>query len=790
MASPFSIFRKNQRLWMAGAVLIAILSFVVAPMLQSFSGYGATAGRNRDAKAIAASWAGGSITREQLDTELTQLAIANTFLRKLAVDVRDKGGFPQVPEVRPDFSVVGISQDTRDPSIIVQRKLLVAEANRLGIHFDDQSVKRFLQKFVDGKLSGDQIQKALREVSGGRMNLMDFNRLMREELTKNALLRVANVSERFEERVNSQGLPTTVLAPPSKNWQYFQRFNKTASIEAFPVFVKDFETQVTAKPSDRELRALFEKGKSLTRIDVPIQTEPAFMTPQMADFQVIACDVDKIITEEMAKIPEEVLRSEYERRVKENQYRVPDTTKPADTPATPDTPTTDSPSENGAPSENTDPKNTDANPAPEQPAGLPPTLENPSDAPADGVKPQALVPNNPSSSVKLVSYQDPAEPQTPPTTETQPATETKPVAEPQPETTANTSPTATDAPTLTIQDSAPADANGALPPTASPADSTPMRTQTFEEVREAIARESAAGQAFKVLEQRISEIRDQMEIYSVNRRAYERAVAEKDRSVAEPEQLNLQEIADKYGFQYSQTGLVDIRTASTFPIGRSRVARGIRMQPFEFIQLIGVEPDPYDSENIGNLYVPLISSSMLTRFLFWKVDQKSASTPSYESAKEAVETVWQTQRAAELAEAKAKELASRVGASSLTESLDSESDRALVVRPTPFTWLNAMFANFDIQLSNVDGLKPIGNDFMEKVFATAPGETTVVADLAKEVYYVIKVNGFAPNEDDLLARFSTAPNTTGVQNAANLESARTLPAWFSNVQKQLGFQQK
>ena len=780
MASPFSIFRKNQRLWMAGAVLIAILSFVVAPMLQSFSGYGGSAGRNRDAKAIAASWAGGSITREQLDTELTQLAIANTFLRKLAVDVRDKGGFPQVPEVRPDFSVVGISQDTRDPSIIVQRKLLVAEANRLGIHFDDQSVKRFLQKFVDGKLSGDQIQKALREVSGGRMNLMDFNRLMREELTKNALLRVANVSERFEERVNSQGLPTTVLAPPSKNWQYFQRFNKTASIEAFPVFVKDFETQVTAKPSDRELRALFEKGKSLTRIDVPIQTEPAFMTPQMADFEFIACDVDKIINEEMLKIPEDVLRSEYERRVKENQYRVPDTTQPAETPAAPETPaTTDAPAEN-----------TESKPAAEPPAGLPPTLENPSEvpaaseAPADGVKPQAFLPNNPNSTVKLVSYQDPAaEPQTPPATDPAPATA------------ATTTTTAADTPTLTIQDSAPqdsapADAGGALPPTTPATESMPMRTQTFEEVREAIARESAAGQAFKVLEQRISEIRDQMEIYSVNRRAYERAVAEKDSSVAEPEKPNLQEIADRYGFQFSRTGLVDIRTASTLPIGNSRVARGIRMQPFQFIQLIGVEPDPYDSENIGNLYVPLISSSMLTRFLFWKVDQKSASTPSYESAKEAVQTVWQTQRAAELAEAKAKELASRVGASSLSESLDSESDRALVVRPTPFTWLNAMFANFDIQLSNVDGLKPIGNDFMDKVFATAPGQTTIVADLAKEVYYVIKVNGFAPSEDDLLARFSTAPNTTGVQNAANLESARTLPAWFSNVQKQLGFQQK
>ncbi|MFM8214555.1 MAG: hypothetical protein ACKN82_07955, partial [Pirellula sp.] len=87
MASPFSYFRKNQRLWMAVAVLIAILSFVVAPMLQSFTGGGARFNR-RDANSKAASWTGGSITRDQLDVELGELAVANTFLKKLAFDVR------------------------------------------------------------------------------------------------------------------------------------------------------------------------------------------------------------------------------------------------------------------------------------------------------------------------------------------------------------------------------------------------------------------------------------------------------------------------------------------------------------------------------------------------------------------------------------------------------------------------------------------------------------------------------------------------------------------------------
>ena len=87
---------------MAAAVLIAILSFVVAPMLQSFSGRGPVTGR-RNANSKAASWTGGSITNEQLDVELGELAVANTFLKKLAFDVKEKGGFPRVPEVRPDL---------------------------------------------------------------------------------------------------------------------------------------------------------------------------------------------------------------------------------------------------------------------------------------------------------------------------------------------------------------------------------------------------------------------------------------------------------------------------------------------------------------------------------------------------------------------------------------------------------------------------------------------------------------------------------------------------------------
>ena len=815
MASPFSYFRKNQRLWMAAAVLIAILSFVVAPMLQSFTGRGSVSGR-RDANAKAASWSGGSITQDQLDIELGELAVANTFLKKLAFDVREKGGFPKVPEVRPDFALVGITPDTRDPSSILERKILAAEANRMGIHFDDQSVKTFLQKFVDGKLSGEQIQKALREVSGGRMSLVDFNRLMKEELAKNAVLRLANGGQRYEERANAQGLPTAVLSPPSKNWQYFTRFKRRASVETYPVFVKDFEESIDGKPTDKELRELFDKGKELTRINQPILTEPAFMTPELADFEFIACDIEKIIDEEKTKITEELLRSEYERRAKEKVFDVPMTEEekkalqekieqekkeqqakepaPANLPPTLDNPDSPAP----APAPAAEPAAAPAaEPAP-APAPEPAPAPAAEPAPAPAAEPAPPPAANPQTSLtqnqptRLVSFQDPA-PQPPAEA---PAPVTPAPVTPAPVTTAAETPAAvpqvTEVPATALPATeTPSAAPSAVPQAAPPeAPAVPMRTQSFEEVKEALARELAAGPAFRVLEQRVNEMRDLMEIYAANRRAWERAVAEKDSSMKEPEMLNLQQIADKYGFQFGRTGLVDVRTASSLPIGRSRVSRGPRMQPFEFPNLIRFAPNPLESDSLGNLYMPLQSTALLTRYLFWKVAHEASSTPSFETARESVTSVWKMQRAAEKAESKAKDIATKASASSLAESLGSDTERGLVVRPTPFSWFNPLMADFDIQLSNVENLKPLDNDFMEKVFAAEPGTTLVASDAAKEIFYVVKVLDFSPSEEDLMLSFSAAPNTGGVQNVSNMESSSLIRSWFSTVQKQLGFQSR
>ncbi len=777
MTSPFSVFRKNQRLMMAFAVLIAIVSFVIAPLLQSFnSGSRSGAGRSTGSD-IAATWRGGSITHHQLNTELQQLAIANRFLQKLAIEVREKGGVPRVPNVSPDLQMVGITPESDNVETILQRKLFFAEATRLGIHFNEQTGKTFLQKFVDGKISGDKIQKTLREIAGNRMTLMDFYHVIEEELAKYTVLRLAGTALNYEERVDMQLISNRSFSTPSKGWQDFQRFNRKATIKAYPVFVSDFQGLVSGSPTDKDLRALYNEGKDIARIDVASPSQPAFLRPSMSDFEFIACDIFQILNEEKAKIPEEDLRKEYERRVAEKKFRVPITPS---TPKSDETATPDQPAATDKPVSETPSSEPDA-PNPESTTASEPKSE------ADKPAPDQSQSSIRSNSVKLISIQDAAQdPPTQPSAETtkQDAVPTK--ADPVPPTLQSPDDAATE------KKDTPAASDATSSSTAAAqegeiASSVPMRTQTFEEVKDTIAQELAAGPAFKLLEERVIEIRQVMEMYSINYRSYERAVAEKDKSATEPLRPDLQALADKFGFRLGRTGLVDVQTASQQPIGRTRLNRGMR-NVIDFTQLIRIDPNPLESDNIGNLFAPLQSTDSVTRYVFWKTDHKPATTPSFETVKDDVRDVWTMQRAAELAEQKAKEIAQRVGNQPLEESLASEEERRLVLHPLPFTWYNQLFANFDIQLSNVDGLKPIGADFMERVFGSNSNDTVVAPDFAKNIYYVVQVVEFSPGPSELLAKYDAAPLTQGVQNAANQEIGVAISSWFNNLKKRLDFQ--
>ena len=790
---------------MAGLVFIAVIAFVLTP-----------SGANRPTKnsgpnPVIASWTGGSIRNNDLRMEWEQVNYANLFLRKLAMDVIAKGGMPKVPEFAPDLSLLGITSnfDEEGPSRIIQRKLLAAEANRMGIHFDDTSVKRFLELFVDGKLDGKDIKKALYESTEGRMNLFDFNRLMREELAKNEVLRLAGTGLRFEDRRDAKTLARPALTTPSKNWQDYLKFNRTAKIQAFPVFVNDFEAQVKNKPTETEYQEIYKNGKDIIRARGMASTQPAFMRPQTSNFEYLSINVDKIITEQMALVPEETLKSEYERRVKEKQFRVPiaqeavgtptgatpptsaDPAAPATTPAADATPTTPEP----AKPEPTTPATPEPAPAPASekapegtpPADKPPVLEEP--------KPTAS--KRKDSNIKLVSFQEekpaaaeppaqtPAAESTPPApaqTEpaaTTPAPATEPAAKPESNSVLELSGQPTPTPALPTFPQTGANAQG-----EGVADSTPMRTKTFEEVKDQIARDQAMGPANKIIDDRISEIMGAMSIFDSELKAYKQSVSSKETGVKAPAPLNLAKLGEEYGFEYGTTGLVDQESIQGSPIGSSFV---MGQRPFSFVALVNARG------GVGELYTPVTSRGFTggdKRYVSWKIDETLPMTPALDSIRTQVEEVWRKQQAFKLAENRAKELASKVGSTStLKDSLGTPEEKALILEPASFSWFNPMFARAEsrLQLSNVELLQPVDNAFMEAVFACKPNETTVAADNNKTVYYVVQVLELTPAAS-LLDRFATTP-FEGVSTVSQMESDRALQPWFENLRNQIGFRE-
>jgi hypothetical protein len=807
MANPFSIFQRNQRVWMAVLVFISIIAFVVSPAIQSFTS--PTQGRMVGGDRSLASWTGGSVSVSQLEREYQNLLYSNQFLRKLAEEVVAKGGTPNVPVFSEREGLYGITR-ANNLEQILQRKFLVTEAERRGITFNEESVTQFLKQFVDRKLDGVAIRKMYVETT--KMPWVDFNQTLCEEFAKIEMLKLSRTSFQFQDRRESKTLSVASLTTPSRNWQEFLKFNQKATIQAFPVFAKDFESEVNGSPSEREAQDIYKEGRTVTKGSSNSPVQPAFLPAWAADFEYIAIDTDKITQAQMALIPEATLRAEYEKGLAENKYRVPVTpTKQAVGEGAAEGTSTPSstPEATGAP----------ASPEPSTPSPSAGTPETPSSTAEQGSTPDATQPSSPevpvpavptpatvpdvpapvlpgtpekptafqaldSKNIKLISFQEetPAVPAI--------ATTTPPIVSQEPAAPAGTQPTAegtavtTDQPNsieLSDEPIAKPTQDGGVPSPDLPA---ALRIQTFEEAKEQIARGLAGPESRRLSDQYMERIIEPMMIYHSEFNTYQQMVAQKEKNPIEPKRLNVQELAEKFGFEYGLTGRIDAETGRLTPLGMSFVMGGPqRFLPFD--KMID------NSQETSVKFYPNVSQGFLqgsVRYIFWKIDETVPVPPTIETVRDEIKSVWIKQQAFKLAETRAKDLASKVGSSSLTDSLVTAEEKSFVQEPTPFTWLSPMFNQMQGQssLGIVELLQPINGSFMEAVFGAEPGSTIAMSDANKTIYYVIKVVALTPDSSELLEKFSST-SLEGVAMSARQEVEQAGEVWFRNLQKQLGY---
>ncbi|MFN8765619.1 MAG: hypothetical protein ACK5ZC_14180, partial [Pirellulaceae bacterium] len=492
MASPFTVFRKNQRLAMAILVGVALLAFVIAPALQSVidrSYQNMAAGTG--AKKTLVSWRGSSVNGEQAQRLLQKNYQCQSFLQRVASEVIKGGGSPKVPGFRSDGRSIDLGLTPNNQIAVLRSQILAAKAKEMGIDFDDSAVDSYLRAFTDGRITTQRFAEMMREQD--KLSRFDLYQFLKTEFAANVIEKAAMAG------LTDGSMP---VLTPGKNWQMFLRFRQRARIEAFPVLVDDFLPQVTGTPSDAELQALFAEGKE--RPADRFRPEPGFLRRYAADLEFVSGSLEKFVASEQAKLTEEQILKAYEERVKEGRFQVPvpATTEPpaAATPATQPEPATPEPATPEPAPANTPQPNSPAPEAgtPTDPVTAPPDSSpskdgaEPEKAPPAGDRPPAVeAPGEPGggepavgdqaqqtgrSAVRLVSFQE------------QPATEGV-VQEPSPPSEATTiaAPDEGQPPAPAGATTAPAAGSTVTPPA--------MRTQTLDEVRAQLTRDLAMNDA-------------------------------------------------------------------------------------------------------------------------------------------------------------------------------------------------------------------------------------------------------------------------------------------------------
>jgi hypothetical protein len=847
-ASPLEYFRKNQRIIMAILVVISLIAFVLVPGTGSLQEVRSILGNGQGEKLV--SWKGTQLGVNELSRLQQVKTLTINVFSKVASEVIKAGGQPRVPgfQMGPQ-GVVNLGIDSQQPysyGQIVELQLMAETARKHGIVVSDEAVDRFIQEFTDGRISARRFEEIIQELAGRTLSRHDMYEFLKAEMAKQLLVQMGQSA--VVDPLASDQNPVTAV-PPSQNWLNFKKFQEKTRIEAYPVFVDDFLAKVTEKPSEQELRTIYEEGKA--RLTPANDPRPGFTRGYQSDIEYVSFSIDSFVKDEGAKITDEVLKAEYDKRVvDQGAYRVPieDSPPASETPQTSPAPEKGAESSSAGTAAATEEKPVGAEPAKAEPSSEASSKEppasaagseagaekpaaaseaqpsasgpaSPADAPASSdvpapaepaAKPEpgqssmspSLAPEG--SAVRLVAFQDEAKaapeaakgegnesapsPANPATSPVDATPQTPAAGEPAtPAAPAATEP-ASGAVNPAASEAGTSEAGASEAGAAAPAkvEDKPMRTRTFEEVRDELRNEMARQPALERMQMAMTSVREAMDRYYHESEMY-RTKDPSDTSLAKPEQPSLAKLADDYGLTYGKTGLVDIFGAQELPVGRSIVRDGQNFfqgppltQFFfnpRFPRYRPVEANGFDGQGI------------LT-YIAWKVEDVPARIPAFEEVREAVEKAWRTSRARMMATEKAKEIAAGLEATNDADpwpAVLEESVRNLVVKPPAFTWLQMpMMQGGTPGLSQIEGIFQPGAVLMERVFTTPVGKATYALDEAQQKCFVMRVVERTPSEQELLTAFERAPSNMGAQVLAGAESMTSYGGFFRSISEEVG----
>jgi hypothetical protein len=150
-------------------------------------------------------------------------------------------------------------------------------------------------------------------------------------------------------------------------------------------------------------------------------------------------------------------------------------------------------------------------------------------------------------------------------------------------------------------------------------------------------------------------------------------------------------------------------------------------------------------------------------YIVCKTKDIPSSVPPFEAVRDAVETAWKQREAAQLAFAKAEQLAKQASENGESVTAIASGAGLEVVTTDMFSWLTFGTTQAEMQrgarLGDAPPLTAIGSDFMTKAFELKPDQKIAVLNHDQSSAYVLQLDRREQTEAELRQRFLAEANS-------------------------------
>lgn len=785
-SSPFEIFRRNLKPMMVCLTLLALFSFVVLPALDTYM----RRGGGMNSNPVAATYDGTELTRTHVARTTQNHSAVVRFLSELANLTLKRGGVPQTPGFQFDeqsgqIQAIGIDANPSEEATVHTMRFY-HEAQKAGFELDDVQIKDWLTRFSDGTVSDDEIGALLMKSSGRQLGQQHLYEQLRMHLLADLYQRGALVG------LSNGQIP---IVTPLGQWENFLKLNQQATVTAYGVLASEYFNQTEKNPSQSAIQDTYDTGRERLNFPGSESPLPAFKKPDSARIEYVAADLQQFMDVEIAKLTEQQLRAEYDRRLAGGDFQVTaDMVNPNDAEATAEPPAAD-PSESAVPEAAAEPAPTEeAAPESEPALESEPTAEpeTTQPAPAEPAPADSSMNRRRDLSVQLVAFQDEEAPN-----EQSPAEEAPDAAAPEsePESPADPVPpaeTATEA--EPAAETAPATETEPTTGLDLGDEPAPTKPQTFEQVRDQIANEMASVPARQALDDAVTEANKRMRRYFSELAVHESNVSVGVQTEADaPARLDLKKMATELGLQYGKTdelvnriSVEKIAPGNSFGLGSGLNRRGAPYSAMMFGAPMQdgtvLQPQP--------VFSPLRSVDLEAgvTYISWKTKDIPTYIPKLEEARDEVVQFIRMGEARELAKAAAEKIAASLkgDGKKLADVIPADKKGNLIEKVGPFSWLEQVGFMQTVP-AEVPELDAVGDAFMRAVFTTEVGQYAVAPNDPQSVYYVVTPTEFQPDEERLREQFRQPQQRFMAQLLGSEDARNLIRGYLQSVDTRTGF---